>query len=433
MCAVVVYAISLLAYLRIPEPEGIGGSRHPRGALERSDRPAGAGGVGEAMALQGNLRDFSVTEILQLLGSQKKTGCLKLEWNTERAQIHVLGRPHHRLAHARYAPDDPLLQFLLKVHRLSDEQRRGLLSIHKESGRDLEDLLINGRYVDVEELKLYIERQILNDLMRVVRWDNGAYRFEPKEVWPGPPLVKLSMEGGLIEAARRVDEQKRFVSKFKNPYDLLGVRDLPDPDEPLAEEEKELFGIIDGLHTVAEVVEAAPLSEYEAYEAPRPHARSQLDRDGRSARSRHRSDARAPSGRSATAPCFDPARDPGGLLRSGDRRGTSLRRRRARAPAPATAPGRGRVRGGPGGAAARRAGALSPRERRSIRRPSTPWSPTTGPQPGRPTFAGTASSTVPSGVARATGSSSKRSARTPSRLRPADGSAGSEEFPPFPP
>jgi hypothetical protein len=219
------------------------------------------------MALQGNLRDFQVTEILQLLGSQKKTGCLKLEWNTERAQIHVVDGRIVGTRTPGMRPDDPLLLFLLKVHRLSDEQRRGLLSIHKESNRDLEDLLVNGRYLDVEELKLYLERQILNDLMRVVRWDNGAYRFEPKEVWPTPPLVRLSMEGALIEAARRVDEQKRFVSKFKNPYDLLGVRDLPDPDEPLAEEEKELFGIIDGLHTVAEVVEAAPLAEYEAYEA----------------------------------------------------------------------------------------------------------------------------------------------------------------------
>ena len=42
------------------------------------------------MALQGNLRDFSVNEILQLLGTQRKTGCLMLEWGTERAQIHVL-------------------------------------------------------------------------------------------------------------------------------------------------------------------------------------------------------------------------------------------------------------------------------------------------------------------------------------------------------
>ena len=37
------------------------------------------------MALQGNLHDFSAMEILQLLGSQKKSGCLVLEWNTERS------------------------------------------------------------------------------------------------------------------------------------------------------------------------------------------------------------------------------------------------------------------------------------------------------------------------------------------------------------
>ena len=219
------------------------------------------------MALQGNLHDFSVSEILQLLGTQRKTGCLMLEWNTERSQIYVLdGRPiGTRLPGMK--PDDPLLQFLLKVHRLSDEQRRGILSIHRESNRDLEDLLVNGRYLDVEELKMFVERQILNDLMRVVRWENGTYRFDPRVVWPAAPIVRLSMEGVLIEAARRGDEQKRFVSRFKNPHDLLGVRDLPDPDEPLTEEEKELFGIIDGLHTVVEVVEAAPLSEYEAYEA----------------------------------------------------------------------------------------------------------------------------------------------------------------------
>jgi hypothetical protein len=219
------------------------------------------------MALQGNLRDFSVTEILQLLGSQKKTGCLKLDWNTERSQIYVTDGRIVGTRSPGMKSDDPLLRFLIKVHRLSDEQRRGLLSIHKESGRDLEDLLVNGRYLDVEELKLFLERQILNDLMLIVRWESGAYRFEPKDIWPTPPLVRLSMEGALIEAARRVDEQKRFVSKFRNPYDLLGVRDLPDPDEPLAEEEKELFGIIDGQHTTAEIVEAAPLAEYEAYEA----------------------------------------------------------------------------------------------------------------------------------------------------------------------
>jgi len=219
------------------------------------------------MALQGNLRDFSATEILQLVGGQKKSGCLMLEWNTERAVVWV---NEGRIVSTRppgMTKDDPLLAFLRKAHRLSDEQYRGILTIQKESHRDLEDLLLNGRYLDAQELTVYVERQILDDLMRVVRWDSGTYRFDPNCKWPNPPLVMMSMEGAMIEAARRVDEQKRFVQQFKDPYQLLGVRDLPDPDEPLSEEERELFGIIDGTRTVAEIVEQAPLSEYEAYEA----------------------------------------------------------------------------------------------------------------------------------------------------------------------
>ena len=138
----------------------------------------------------------------------------------------------------------------------------------------------------------------------------------------------LSMEGVMIEAARRADEEKRFVTLFRDPYQLLGVRDLPDPDEPLSDEERELFGIIDGHHTVADVVEAAPLSEYEAYEAlqrmlesqwiefvgrqepgkrgsraneaPRPEAK----RNAGAARAGHHGDGRA----RCSAACASPAR-----------------------------------------------------------------------------------------------------------------------------
>ncbi|HTM57795.1 MAG TPA: DUF4388 domain-containing protein [Candidatus Udaeobacter sp.] len=219
------------------------------------------------MALQGNLRDFAATEILQLLGTQKKTGCLTLEWNTERAVVYVQEGRIISTRRPGMAQDDPLLRFLLKVHRLSKEQHRGILTLQRESNRDLEDLLLNGRYLDQEELAAYVERQILDDLMRITRWENGAYRFDPSHRWNNPPLVRLNIEGAMIEAARRVDEQRRFVSVFKDPHQLLGVLDLPDPTEPLSDEERELFGIIDGQHTVAEVVEAAPLSEYEAYES----------------------------------------------------------------------------------------------------------------------------------------------------------------------
>src|SRR5882724_1333688 len=103
------------------------------------------------MALQGNLRDFSATEILQLVGSQKKTGCLSMEWNTERAVIYMLEGRIISTRNPGLQKDDPLLLFLRKVHRLSEEQYRGILTIQRESSRELEDLLLNGRYLEADE------------------------------------------------------------------------------------------------------------------------------------------------------------------------------------------------------------------------------------------------------------------------------------------
>lgn len=219
------------------------------------------------MALQGNLRDFSVSEILQLLGTQKKTGCLVLKREADNAVIYV---SEGRVVSARdpgMRNDDPLFVFLKDIHRLPEEQYRGLSTIHRETGRDLEDLLLNGRYMEQDELAGYVERQILDTLLRVSSWEDGTYRFDPAVAWKADRLVRLSTEGVLIEAARRVDERKRFAQLFADPHQVLAVRDLPDPDEPLSDEERELFGIIDGKHSLAEVTAAAPLTEYETQEA----------------------------------------------------------------------------------------------------------------------------------------------------------------------
>ncbi len=219
------------------------------------------------MALRGNLRDFPVGEILQLLGNQKKTGCLVLDAGGTRYLIYVHDGRIVSTREPGMAKDDPLLRFLRDIHRLSDEQLLGIESIHRESRRDLEDLLLNGRYIESEELGAVLERQILDHLMRLTRWTNGSYEFDPDRRWPNPPLVRLNIDGTLIEVARRADEAKRYAEAFPDLGVVLIVRDFPDPNEPLTEEERDLFGIMDGRHTVAEVIDGASLTEYEATEA----------------------------------------------------------------------------------------------------------------------------------------------------------------------
>jgi hypothetical protein len=218
------------------------------------------------MALQGNQRDIQVTEILQLLGSQKKTGKLMLENGSTKLSVYVADGRIVSTREPGLPKDDRLLAFLRLTRRLTEEQILGLTALHQESRRDLEDLLVNGGYMEAEDLAGSIERQILDDLMMVMRWPQGAYSFDPNARWSSAPLVKLNMEGIVMEIARRADETKRYAGIFRDPHMLIAVKDLPDGDE-LSEDERELFAMVDGMRTVSEIVAAAPMTEFETYDA----------------------------------------------------------------------------------------------------------------------------------------------------------------------
>ncbi len=219
------------------------------------------------MSLEGNLRDFSATEILQLVASQRKTGCLKVSNGSHHMSVFVLDGRIVSTRDAAGLSDDSLYRFLRRTRRLNDDQLRGIAGLHAESGRDLEDLVVQGRYLEADELGALIERQVLDELTEMIEWTAGTYEFDADRRWPRPVLVRLSIEASLIEAARRADERKRFQELFRDGRQIVSVRDLPDPEEEIADEESELFGIIDGQHTVGEVVALAPLTDYEAHEA----------------------------------------------------------------------------------------------------------------------------------------------------------------------
>jgi hypothetical protein len=218
------------------------------------------------MAMSGSLREFALWEIVQLLSTQKKTGRLQLTRGTERFSLYFLDG---RIAGARepgLAAHDPLMKFLRRVRWLSEEQLRGIESLNAESGRDLVDLLLNGRYVDSEDLAGLYERTVLDLLFRMLRWEDGEYSFSPVVPPESALRISLSTDSLLMEAARRVDEYRRQMSELPDGHIMLGLRELPDPDAVLSDGEKELFGLVDGRRTLAEVVNQAPLTDYEAME-----------------------------------------------------------------------------------------------------------------------------------------------------------------------
>ncbi|MBC7337026.1 MAG: DUF4388 domain-containing protein, partial [Clostridia bacterium] len=72
------------------------------------------------MALKGNLRDFSVTQLLNLINLARKTGALTIESDGTTARMYFR---EGRLLHASIAgQDDQLTAILQKAGKITPEQ-----------------------------------------------------------------------------------------------------------------------------------------------------------------------------------------------------------------------------------------------------------------------------------------------------------------------
>ena len=98
------------------------------------------------MALRGNLRDFTVTQLLNLINLAQKTGTLVVDGPSE--QAHVSFRKG-KLAYARIGQEDGGLATILhKANKLNANQYRTISErAGNMSDKELGLLLINAGYV----------------------------------------------------------------------------------------------------------------------------------------------------------------------------------------------------------------------------------------------------------------------------------------------
>jgi len=129
------------------------------------------------MALQGNLDDFSLPEILQLIAVQQKSGVLKLTAGDDVAVIFFEGGKIVSTRDRRRNARDPLKPFLVKTGRLTDAQMKQIETIEAESRRELTDILLSGNYLSSEELTHVLEQQIQDTLHQLLTWKTGSYHF----------------------------------------------------------------------------------------------------------------------------------------------------------------------------------------------------------------------------------------------------------------
>lgn len=160
------------------------------------------------MALEGQLSDFNLAEILQLLASQQKSGFLNLETNRNMVFIFdkgVLIATRDRRSRSR----DPLESFLRAYGFFNEQQWKHIEYVGKNSSLDLTEILISEGLMDNVEMDRTL-KSIAQEMAHAgMKMRRGHYHFSPTK--DSPPGVKwrysLDVQGLLMEAARRLDEE----------------------------------------------------------------------------------------------------------------------------------------------------------------------------------------------------------------------------------
>lgn len=221
------------------------------------------------MALQGNLDDFSLPEILQLIAVQQKSGVLKLTSGDDVAVIFFEVGKIVSTRDRRRNAKDPLKPFLVRTGHLTEAQMKQIETIEAESRRELTDILLTGSYMTSDDLSLAVEQQIQDTLHQLLTWKTGSYHFsgDARTVPKFAVNVRLNTEGLLMESMRRIDESARYRETFTSLAMVLRPKPLASPPRELAPQTQRVLTLVDGLRPLRDILAQSRLVEFEAYEA----------------------------------------------------------------------------------------------------------------------------------------------------------------------
>jgi hypothetical protein len=224
------------------------------------------------MALEGNLSAFGLSEILQLISVQQKTGMLTVSSQDSNAVLFFRDGMIISTRDRRRKAKDPFKEFLTRYGILSREELIKITQISSQSKLDLLDILVSEGFMSEEELRTNFQKQIQESLHEVLTWDKCSYKFISNEdVVKGiRSVADFNIEGMLMESMRRIDEFPRMLEMF--PHDrivITRVGDAGDVDdvEKLTANAKAVSKLLDENTELHDLIARARLPLFEVYES----------------------------------------------------------------------------------------------------------------------------------------------------------------------
>jgi hypothetical protein len=221
------------------------------------------------MGLEGSLTDFRITEIIQLIGQQFKSGALHVESGRRVAEVFFLdGLIVHVLANYR-SKKDLLGEILLKAKKISQEQLEKVLKHQDETLQYAGEIMVDLKMLGEDEIVRVISTQVYETIYDLLTWKEGNFRFELRAVESYKKIsVALSPEHVLLNVLRMMDEWPEIEARVSSLYVVFKkAKPLPTDQKGIPSEQRAVYELADGGLTLQEIIDRSLLGRFNACQA----------------------------------------------------------------------------------------------------------------------------------------------------------------------
>jgi hypothetical protein len=218
------------------------------------------------MALKGNLRDFSTTQLLNLIHLARKTGALTVQVPVGTTTLFF--REGRLVQVAASGRDGHLASVLARAGKVTDEQAR-IIRTHSgtQTDKELGMLLISAGHVTQADIVNSVRSDMLDTVYGLFTWSDGLFHFEPNQLPPDEAItVPTDLENIILEGSRRLKEWEQLQYELPDLGMALKFTDRPQAqlrNVNLSVEEWRVISYINPRNSIKQIAQRIGMDDFQ--------------------------------------------------------------------------------------------------------------------------------------------------------------------------
>lgn len=218
------------------------------------------------MALKGNLKDFGVAQLLNLIHLARKTGALAIRSDSMAATLYF--REGKLLSAYQENKDYSLLSLLQRAGKVTPQQAEGIRS-RTETRTDKEAglLLLHNNYITQKDILQVVRASALETVYAIFPLTDGVFQFDANKMFPQEKIgVPIDLDNVIMEGTRRVKEWEQLQAELPDLDVALRFAEKPGTalkNVSLSVEEWRVISFISPRNSIHQIAQYIGLSEFQ--------------------------------------------------------------------------------------------------------------------------------------------------------------------------